>query len=102
MKYRLTNETIKVGVVILHRIECVEAFANVKAGDKGGWIEKESNLSQTDNAWVCGDAEVWGKARVWCKAWVYGSAHVYGNAVVSGNAWVRDNAEVWQRKPTEK
>lgn len=50
MKYRLTNETIKVGEVILHRIECVEAFADVKVGDKGGWIEKESNLSQTDNA----------------------------------------------------
>ena len=94
MKYRLTDETIKVGEVILHRIECVEAFANVKVGDKGGWIEKESNLSQTDNAWVYGDAQVFGCAEVYGNAEVYGHAEVKGNAQVSGNAQVKGNAKV--------
>ncbi len=101
MKYRLTNETIKVGEVILHRIECVEAFADVKAGDKGGWIEKESNLSQENGAWVYDEARVWGKARVRdnaevCdKAEVYGNAWVCDNAQVYGNAWVCGNAQVF-------
>ena len=107
MKYRLTNETIKVGEVILHRIECVEAFADVKAGDKGGWIEKESNLSQENGAWVYDEARVWGKARVrdnaevcdkaevYGNAWVCGNAEVYGNACVCGNAQVFGNAVVY-------
>lgn len=100
MKYRLTDETIKVGEVILHRIECVTPFADVKVGDKGGWIEKESNLSQTDNAWVYGDArvfgcaEVYGNASVFDSAEVYGNAHVFDNACVFGNAYVFDNARV--------
>lgn len=34
----------------------------VKAGDLGGWVEKEDNLSQSGNAWVSGNAEVSGNA----------------------------------------
>ena len=77
--YKLTNET-KVNFlgVTLFRIECILDFKHAKKGDKGGWIEKESNLS--DNAWVYGNAEVYGSA------WVSGSARVYGSARVSGNA----------------
>ena len=36
----------------------------VKAGDLGGWVEKEDNLSQSGNAWVSGDAKVYGNAEV--------------------------------------
>lgn len=112
MKYRLTDETIKVGTAILHRIECVEAFSDVKTGDKGGWIEKESNLSQENgawvyddarvfgNAWVCGNAEVreyaevFGNARVCDHAQVYGNACIYGDAGVLGYAEVFEDAKV--------
>ena len=66
--------------VVLHRIECITSFSNVKEGDIGGWIEREENLSQYGNAWVSGNAEVYGDARV------YGDAQVYGNAEVSGDA----------------
>jgi len=52
----------------------------VKAGDLGGWVEKEDNLSQSGNAWVSGNAEVSGNA------WVSGDAVVSGNAKVSGDA----------------
>ena len=60
----------------------------VKAGDLGGWVEKEDNLSQSGNAWVSGNAEVSGNA------WVSGNAEVSGNACVSGDAVVSGNAEV--------
>lgn len=62
MKYRLTEETKKINGIILHRIECVTAFGNVKQGDLGGWVEKEDNLSQDGRAWVSGDALVYGNA----------------------------------------
>ena len=86
---------MKVGTVILHRIECVEAFADVKAGDKGGWIEKESNLSQKGYAWVRDDAKVFGHAWIYENAKVYGNAHVFDNVWVHGNAHVYDNANVY-------
>ena len=66
----------------------------VKAGDLGGWVEKEDNLSQSGNAWVSGNAEVSGNACVSGNAEVSGNAWVSGNAEVSGNACVSGNAEV--------
>ena len=38
--------------------------AKIKIGDLGGYIEKEENLSQYDNCWVCGNAKVWGNAEI--------------------------------------
>lgn len=41
-KYRLLeNDTITVGGRTLYRIEALRDFADVKKGDKGGYIEKE-------------------------------------------------------------
>ena len=39
-------------------------FADVKADDLGGFIEKEANLDMEGNAWVYGKAKVCGNARV--------------------------------------
>ena len=79
-KYRLTEETTKVGNRTLYRIQALRDFGNVKEGDIGGYIEAEKNLSQIGNAWVSGDAQVYGNARVSGDAWVSGDACVYGNA----------------------
>lgn len=79
-KYEFTGETKTVPFlfkdVTLHRIQAITSFANVVAGELGGWIEKEENLSHKGDAWVSGNAEV------------------SENAVVRGNAWVRGNAVV--------
>ena len=96
-KYKLSAWSKKTG---LRRVIALRDFGNVKAGDVGGWINRESNLSHEgdcwvsdnaavyDNAWVCGNALVCGNARV------YGNALVCDNAKVSGNAWVADNSEI--------
>ena len=55
-KYKLTEETKEWCGRTLHRIEALKDFGDVKAGDKGGWIEKEENLSHQDSAWVYGEA----------------------------------------------
>ena len=51
-KYKLTEETINVNGITLYRIEALKDFANVKKGDKGGFVEKESNLFQSGDCWV--------------------------------------------------
>lgn len=95
MKYKLTDETMMFGGHTLHRIECVTSFNDVKAGDKGGWIEKEDNLSKEGYAWVKGNAKVYGDALVNGNAQVYGNACVFEKARVFGNARIYDNSYVY-------
>lgn len=82
-KFELTTESItnEAGKK-LFRIKALIDFGDVKAGELGGYVEKEENISQDGNAWVSGDA------------WVSGNARVSGDARVSGNAWVSDDAWV--------
>ena len=89
-KYELTNETKEFGTRTLYRIRALRDIPKheVVAGDLGGWVESESNLSQDGDSWVSDDAYVSGNA------WVYGNAHVSGDAIVSGNACVSGNARV--------
>lgn len=65
-KYELRGETKEIGGVTLHRIRALIDIPehDVKAGDLGGWIEAERNLSQNGAAWVTGSAWVTGEALV--------------------------------------
>lgn len=83
-KYEFTGETRELTpTTILHRIRAVIDIpsADVNAGDIGGWIESDSNLSHSGDAWVGGNA------------WVYGDAWVYGNARVGGDAHINSNKD---------
>ena len=97
MKYKLTEETLQHEGVTLYRIQALVDIPStpVKAGDLGGWVAGEHNLSQEGNAWVYGNALVYGDAKVYGNAEVWGNAEVYGNAKVYGNAEVCGNAEVF-------
>ena len=87
-KFELTTEFITNAFgKKLFRIKALVEFGDVKAGELGGYVEKEGNVSQAGNAWVYGDARVYGDAEV------SGNAEVYGDARVCGNAWVYGNAD---------
>ena len=95
-KYKiLKDQYIEVCGKKLYRIQALKDFNVVKSGDIGGYIEKESNLSQSDNAWVSDNARVYGDARVCGNARVSDYARVYGDAQVSGDARVCGNARVY-------
>ena len=94
-KYELTTNVKTVLGRKLFQIKALISFGCIEAGELGGWIEKEANLSQSGNAWVSGNAEVYGNAMVSDNAWVYGNARVSGNAEVYGNAVVYGDAEVY-------
>lgn len=66
-KYKLTEETKQHEGITLYRIQALVDIPSigVKAGDLGGWIESESNLSQEGDAWVFGNAKAYGNARVY-------------------------------------
>ena len=68
-----------------HKI-CVK---HIKAGDAGGWVESESNLSQEGSAWIDQGAVVFGKSVVKDDAWVGGEkTAICGEVVVCDDAIV--------------
>ena len=97
----LKDETIKFRGKTLYRIRSLKNFSDVIKGEKGGWIETDYNLVQSDNAWIYGNAKVYEKAwvsenaKVMDNAKVYGHSHICGNAVISGNAEIYENADVY-------
>ena len=83
-KYELLqDDKIEVSGRTLYRIRALKDFKGAKAGDLGGYIEKEKNLSQEDNCWVCGNARVFGEAYVCGNARVFGEAYVFGDAKIN-------------------
>ena len=94
-KYILTDATLKFEGHLLHRIQAVANFGNVQAGDLGGWIESQVNLSQYGDCWIYDEAKVYGHAHVGGNARVSEDAHVYENARVHGDAYVCNYSEVF-------
>lgn len=101
MKYKLTDTTITTAKdEVMYRVEALKDFADVKAGDIGGWVAGAHNLSQLGDCWVADDAAIFGKAcvienaRVKDKARIAGDAVIGEDAVVGGNAFVTDKVHI--------
>lgn len=94
-KFELTDETIDFRGKTLYRIRALKDFGDVKKGDLGGFVEKESNLSQKGNCWICDNAKVFDDATIYNNAEIYGNARVYDNAEVSGDAKVFSDAVIY-------
>ncbi len=99
-KYELIDEIKVIGHKVLHRIRALIDIPRyrVDAGDLGGFIEGESNLSHDGDCWIgnnaCAydNAQIYGNARISDNARVYGNACVYSNAHVYGKARIYDYA----------
>ena len=91
LKYRLTEETRNLNTKTLYRIEALCTFGDVHKGDKGGFIEKEENLSQNGLCWVYDEACVYGNAKVIEDAKVKGESVIHSNATIRGEATVSNH-----------
>ena len=101
-KYKILEDgSIKFRGKSLCRIQALIDFADVKAGDIGGYVESENNLSHEGEAWVydnaivCDDARVFHNAKVYWDAKVFDHAKVYYEAKIHGSAEIYGNAEVY-------
>ena len=95
-KYEAADEMKQVFGITLYRIRSLVDIPLhcVKAGDLGGWIEGEKNLSTTGAAWVGDNARVYENAEVYGDAWVSDNARVCGDALVYYDAHVCGVTEV--------
>lgn len=127
-KYKLTEETMCFNGVTLHRIQAIKDFGDVVAGELGGWVEAERNLSQEGNCWINMETKVYGYAEIrdnamlTCGAiacedatigddtfvtdesvirgftYLCGNVEVYGKSVIDGNACLHGNVMVIDAK----
>jgi NDP-sugar pyrophosphorylase family protein len=112
-KYELTGISIVVNSsefseklpyrdVVLYRIRYLIDIPkhNVKAGDLGGFLESERNLSSLgscvvlDDALVCDNAYLYGNSVVRGTSIIYDTAHVYDDAKVLDNARVGGSSNI--------
>lgn len=105
-KYEFTGEQMEYegvfGKKTLHRIRALrdiqgdieQGIPDVKAGELGGWIEEEKNLSHEGKAWVADEAKVFNDSFVMDNARVEGNAIVHYDSKVKKNAKVFENARV--------
>lgn len=64
-KYELLkDDTIDCEGITLYRIRALKEFGDVKAGDIGGYVESEDNLSHDGDCWIYDDAMVYANARI--------------------------------------
>ena len=93
-KYELSSITIRVCDDTLFKIRALKDFRNVKAGDLGGFVASNDNLSHDNDCWIYDDARVYGNAQVYDNAMIRGNARVDGRARISENAWVGEYARI--------
>ena len=97
-KYEFTGKQMKLeNGRTLHEVVALKDFGNIEAGDIGGFIEKESNLSHDGDSWVYSGGQVYGDSKVHQNGEVYGfsivvDSEVRGNAQVGGNARVTNGS----------
>ena len=92
MKYELIKESkIMFEGRDIYRIRALKDFNNVKAGDIGGWVCSEDNLSQEGDCWI------YDKAKCLDKAKMYNEAKMYDNAVMLNNSIMYDNSKMFNK-----
>lgn len=95
-KYELlTDDSIKHGRTTLYRIRAIIDFSDVKAGDLGGYIEKEANLDHLGDCWVYDNSKVYEDAYVCQNAQIRGNARMSGYSIASDNALLSDDCVMW-------
>lgn len=97
----LKDQAITMNGSTIYRIKALKNFGDVKAGDIGGYVASEENLSHEGSCWVYDIAMVYHKAKVKDNTIVRGCAHVFNharvmeNAIVEGHARVSDDSTVF-------
>lgn len=99
-KYELLkgNTILRLGTIV-YRIRALKDFGDVKAGDLGGFVESENNLSQEGTCWVYDNSTALGSAKVSGNAKIYdslicGNAEIKDSAIVTDTSLIKDNSLV--------
>lgn len=93
-KYKLTKETMCFDGVTLHRIQAIKDFGDITAGEHGGWVESERNLSQEGNCWINMEAKAYGYAEICDNAVLTCGAIACENSTIGNDTFVTDESVI--------
>ena len=79
----------------LHRIRALKNFGDVEAGNIGGHVETEDNLSHDGNCWIYNEAMCMDNARVCDNAKMYNRSCMYNNSKMFGNSIMYDYSRMY-------
>jgi len=97
-KYEMIRDAdVRVGEKTVCFIRALVDFGDVKAGDIGGAIEREDNLSHDGDCWVYHSAKVYGFGKVMGNAKIKDNAEIFDFATVADDAIVAGNSKVFQQ-----
>ena len=85
-KYEITNITMVFEGRTLYRIIALKNFSDVKAGELGGWVSNEYNLSQYGDCWIYNEAKCMDGASMYNNSCMYENAVMYDNAIMYDNS----------------
>lgn len=88
-KYKFVGEKKEVQNTMLQQIQYTRSFAGIVAGQMGGFVEGEHNLSHEGNCFISEGS------------FVFGNARVTDDAIVKGVSMVKDNARVQEKSKIE-
>lgn len=91
-KYKMLKKN-KAGLYQIRALIDIPLYG-VEAGDLGGFIESEKNLSHNGDCWVHGNASVKNEAVVYNNALVTDHACIQESAVIEGDANIAGSAKV--------
>lgn len=93
-KYKLTKKTMCFNGVTLHRIKALKDFGDVVAGELGGWVEAERNLSQEGNCWINMEAKAYGYTEIHDNAVLTCGAIACENSIIGNDTLVTDESVI--------
>jgi hypothetical protein len=110
LKYRLDPKVFRKAPdgARLYQIVALRAFGTVEAGERGGFIEGEHNLSHQGNCWVAGKAMVRQKARLNDDALacdfvdISGSAQLYDQTLACGHADITGDVKMYDESTADE
>ena len=91
-KYELTDITMEFKGRTLYRIRALKDFKDVEAGDLGGWVSNENNLSQEGDCWIYNEAKCMDSAMMYTDSKMYDNAEMHDCSQMYGNTRMYDNS----------
>ena len=93
-KYKLTTNTIIFHNIELFQIRALKDFADVKAGDLGGYVQSEDNLSQYGDCWIYDEAKALHNASLLDNSTMRDAAVAFDHANMYDNSTMLNNSKL--------
>ena len=96
-KFELTDITMKFKGRTLYRIRALKDFRDVEAGDLGGWIQSENNLSQKGDCWVYDEAKCMDYAKIYDNSTMHNNSVMCDFSEIHDNSVMHDYSKIYDR-----